>query len=112
MRIRRLLFSIAFASGAAAMAVAPADNATAAPSEKCPEGYVCFWTGPNFTGTMTVHHEPGDTGCTAVSGTSARTVFNNHSRSWNFYSGNNCESLAYALAPGDYNSTDRVFSWK
>ncbi|MBZ4016256.1 hypothetical protein [Streptomyces purpurogeneiscleroticus] len=47
-----------------------------------------------------------------VLGTTAQTVFNNDDRPWNFYYGANCENFAYALAEGEHNPTDKVFSWK
>ncbi|WP_326798569.1 peptidase inhibitor family I36 protein [Streptomyces sp. NBC_01808] len=103
---------LAVAAAVATSAVVPtAGGAQAVPSDRCPEGYVCFWTGPNFTGTMTVFENPsGLNDCDAIN-PAARTVFNNDDQTWNFYRDTSCRAYAYTLDPGQYNDDTTVHSW-
>ncbi|GAA4339490.1 hypothetical protein GCM10023086_74500 [Streptomyces venetus] len=81
------------------------------PSDRRPEGYVCFWTGPNYTGVMSVYSNPvNHNSCDAIK-PAARTVFNNDDQSWDFYPDTNCRVYASTLAPGESNEYKQVNTW-
>ncbi|CAL9327313.1 peptidase inhibitor family I36 protein [Streptomyces sp. SudanB182_2057] len=111
-KLQSLVRALAVA-GVLAASLAPASTASAIPNDRCPEGYVCFWTGYDFTGTMSVYNNPRfpDYLCTGIR-PAARTVFNNDDQPWNFYRDTNCQQFAVALEPGDVETSDRLLSWK
>lgn len=88
----------------------PAASAEAAPSSRCPEGYVCFWSGDNFTGTMTVYENPKNHTCSTIT-PGVRTVYNNDDQAWDFYKDSSCRAFGYHLEPGEYETGQRVSSW-
>ncbi|MGI5466281.1 peptidase inhibitor family I36 protein [Streptomyces sp. CA-132043] len=113
MRVRRFCATFgALAIASVSIIAGPAGAASAEQSERCPEGYVCFWTEGNFTGNMTVYENPAHHNCTVVEGISAGSVYNNDDQAWDFYRDASCGSYLYTLAPGEQNTTVRVHSWQ
>ncbi|MFE6979460.1 peptidase inhibitor family I36 protein [Streptomyces sp. NPDC057682] len=95
-RLRRIKAAVALASASAALVVLPGHASAASPQVQqpsaaqtaaaaaaCATGYVCFWTGTNYTGSKCtwLNGDPdwysGDIKCTwAANGSLARSVYN------------------------------------
>ncbi|MFE9360284.1 peptidase inhibitor family I36 protein [Streptomyces olivaceoviridis] len=113
LRVKAALSAAALAGALALTAAAPA-SAAQQPNSHWPVSYACFWTWPDYTGTMTVYpnaHEAGD--CTGITG-SASSLFNKDGQpwcTWGFYRDNGCRAYAYTLQPGESETFTRVNSW-
>jgi hypothetical protein len=109
-RLKAALSPVALA-GALAVSVATPATAAPQPNSHRPVGYVCFWTGPNYTGTMTAYPNPsGLNDCDGIEG-GARTVYNNDDQPWDFFQDGGCRAFAYHLEPGQANTYQQVNSW-
>jgi hypothetical protein len=98
------------AAGTIALLAGPSAQASV-PSDRCPQGYVCFWTGEDFSGEMRVYNNPAYHDCAETDG-GARTVFNNDDQTWSFYADQSCGAHVTTLESGEYYSGRRVHSWK
>lgn len=113
MRVRLVpaaLSAVALA-GTLSLPAAASAHAPAKPSSHCPEGYVCFWTGPHYSGTIHVY-DPVSYYCDTVPAAPARTVFNNDDKTWSFYADQDCGAHVRTLAPGGVLHDTEIFSWK
>ncbi|MFI0406561.1 peptidase inhibitor family I36 protein [Actinomadura sp. 3N508] len=100
------------AAGSLILGPAAPAEALAGPSHRCPEGYVCFWSGPDFTGTMYVWHNPVSHYCDPTPPQPARTIYNNDDEAWAFYRDLDCTTLAVTLPPGRFARDTEAYSWK
>ncbi|TDD95824.1 peptidase inhibitor family I36 protein [Actinomadura rubrisoli] len=100
------------AAGSLVLGPAAPAGAAAVPSHRCPQGYVCFWTEPNFQGKMTVYQNPVSHSCGKTEAQPARTIFNNDDEAWSFYRDLDCTTLAVTLPPGRFAPDTEAYSWK
>lgn len=78
----------------------------------CPQGYVCFWSGPNFTGDLQVYSNPTYHTCDTTPAQPARSIINRDDQPWSFYSDLDCGAFAVTLSPGESDPFVKVYSWK
>ncbi|MFF2805799.1 peptidase inhibitor family I36 protein [Streptomyces sp. NPDC058000] len=88
-------------------ASAPRARATAA----CPEGSLCFWSEPDFGGTMRTAQDPRHD-CESAPFQPARSVYNHAYETRTFYSGPRCSVRVGALEPGGSARSVSVSSWR
>ncbi|MFC5835905.1 peptidase inhibitor family I36 protein [Nonomuraea insulae] len=93
------------AIGGPELAQAPAD-----PTNRCPSGYVCFWSGPHFTGEMSLQKNPASHSCGTTPVASARTVYNRDDQTWDFYADTDCSTPTANLGPGRWDDETSVSS--
>jgi Peptidase inhibitor family I36 len=91
----------------AAQAAVPAVH-----SPRCPQGYVCFWTGPSFSGEMKVYQNPVSHTCDPAPAQPSRTIYNNDDEPWSFYADVQCGAHVVTLSPGEAATDVKVYSWQ
>ncbi|MEU9121105.1 peptidase inhibitor family I36 protein [Streptomyces sp. NPDC048506] len=98
------------APSAAAPGTAAAD-AQARAAADCPQGLVCFWSEPSFSGEMRAVPDPQHE-CEATPVQPGRSVYNHGGGSRTFFSGPGCSVRVGTLEPrGSARSID-VSSWR
>jgi hypothetical protein len=110
-RARRLVTVLA---GAALLSLGATGAANADPDLPylpCPDGYVCFFSGPNFTGDMAVHKNPENHDCGATGVRPARSIINRDDQTWDFFHDGGCRAWAGTLAPGQNFTDTHANSW-
>ncbi|GGU72740.1 hypothetical protein GCM10010211_43230 [Streptomyces albospinus] len=121
MRIHHVTAALGSLAAAAALALAttaPAHARTGAVSDAparaaadCPQGYVCFWSEPDFGGEMRAAQNPQHD-CEATPVQPARSVYNHGSDSRTFSSKPRCSVRVGSLEPGGSARSIEVSSWQ
>jgi hypothetical protein len=66
----------------------------------CPDGAVCFWTGEDFNGDMTIRENPG-MGCDAAPHGRIGSMINNLDRPVALFAGHHCDGPRMMVGPWD-----------
>ncbi|TKK87019.1 hypothetical protein FDA94_19735 [Herbidospora galbida] len=105
--IKTALATVIVAAGLGLAAPAPA---SAAQTDHCYPGYICFYPQANFQGEMTSHYNPWWFGCGDIpGGGTARSVVNNDDQTWTLYAGSSvgprmCNGRQVKIGPGTSNA--------
>lgn len=100
------------AAGLVAAAALPAGSASA---DDCAAGYVCFYTGADYTGTMTSYGNPETHICGGIPRAPALSVINNDDDAWTLYTGDflRCRGDSVTVGAGERaTGFSGMYSWK